>query len=72
MRGDAPMTPDHPTVQVCCFGYFRAGIGRSKWEGLNTGCDEKAPRLLSMQPFGWTPWCSNDAVLVPCFDVGEA
>ena len=43
MRGDTLMTPDHTAVQVCSSGYSLAGIGRSSWKGLSTGCHVKAP-----------------------------
>ena len=31
---------------------------------LSTGCHEKGSGLLSMQPVGYTPWCSKDTVVV--------
>ena len=61
------MTPDHTAFQVRSSRLCRAGIGRSSWEGFNTGRHEKAPvrcpysRLAALngasQPIGCTSWC---------------
>ena len=37
------ITPDRTTIQESSSGFGRAGIDRSSWKGLNTGCHEKAP-----------------------------
>ena len=51
-EGKALMTSDYTGFQVCCSGYFGAGIGRSSWEDLSTGCREKAPRFI-VHAAGW-------------------
>ena len=42
VRGDTMMTPDHTALQVHSCRYGLAGIGRSSWEGIDTGRNEKA------------------------------
>ena len=57
------MTPYHINFQVRRSGYGQVGIGRSSGDGLNTGCQEKAPvRCPCRQPVGYTPWCSMDVL----------
>ena len=43
MRSDTLMTADHTVFLVRISRIGRAGIGRSSWEGLNTGRHVKAP-----------------------------
>ena len=37
------MTRGHTAIQVRSSGYGQAGIGRTSWKGLSTGCHKKAP-----------------------------
>ena len=39
---NTPMTPDHTAFHVRRSGYGRTAIGRSSWEGPNTGRHEMA------------------------------
>ena len=58
-------TPDHSTFQVHSSGKDQVGICRSSGEGLNTGCQEKAPvrcpcsRLAALHGVPQTRWRCN-------------
>ena len=60
MQGDTLMTPDHTAFQVRSSWLCQAGIGRSFWDGLNTGRHEKVPvccpcsRLAALHDAPWS------------------